>query len=928
MNLIVFFVTPVTALNFLQVLEAMKLNKPGYAYILSQEAGRYRYLTNSVSGLLANGVLIVGEDVEMEVTREKLEARRLDIQINLLETQGTSQPSYSLLYNNRSRLIKAVSRPAEITSSTELLFPGLSTTIPKITKAIIRATVNYQVINPDLSLYPQGNQMMRGFKVAFDEANSRTDLLPDYTLEDYPVGFMGLSFAYNFSMSRVKAGLKDLGYIFMCPPTSTGIMGMTKVFKDLNLTMPIVAGSLGSMLSDPNAYPLYIRPRVANAYLISIVARMIKYFGWSKVTVIYGIDSGDYQDAYNQFLKVKDLFGINITNPEDMRGLPPVLNNQTAAQVNSTITAVLESTTRIIFLLHSYSFTIMEQMYDLGVREGYVLIVITGLNDATYKSPEFYKRRAVSKGALMFFPSLFVGETGARVKRELMKRDGNGMFSNTCFFYDAAYLYFYATQLLLEQGYDYEDPLLIVKAMRGTYFHGCSGFIKIESDSNDRAASEMAITNFQYDPQTDTYELKVVGSYNPFSIQPYKITSPIQWPDDQPTYADSKPNYFNCPFLFELVRDIREGKIIGLSVDFTIAAITLVVTVMVWRRWWNIRFKVLSKREKIMTEDVLVLVTVACDYFQFAAVGPDLAGLSHYMMSLSATFGYDMEKLINITHGVYWIVLDCTLALVVVWTLICFLKFTGIDSKVAKICGSFQYWSDLLMPTLGNLLFLPIVSTLTNVFLCFKGTSAALTDSFLNKDCSEYCWRGGHLAYVICSGIGLLCYIPLAVFSRPLWQQLQPNVHVKAQPLALMVKSAVQVVLIVASNTLKQDNPSEHAYIFIAVITLYILFMLRYRQFNYDRLNMWHLFLTIAMLSLAISAHITTVTSTDYSEELVIGLAVEYALLGAIGLGLQLFVPKLGEVGEGEEQGCAGIVSVCLHLGKSSPNRLISVLHC
>lgn len=201
-----------------------------------------------------------------------------------------------------------------------------------------------------------------------------------------------------------------------------------------------------------------------------------------------------------------------------------------------------------------------------------------------------------------------------------------------------------------------------------------------------------------------------------------------------------------------------------------------------------------------MIEDVLVLFTVLCDYFQFAAVGPNLAGLSHFMMSLSASMGYDMDKLVNITNGVYWVVLDVALALVFVWTIICFLKFTRLDVLLSKLWSRFEYWTDLLMPALGNLLFLPIISTLTNAFLCFKFTSDSLKDSFLNKDCFQRCWRDMHSGYVVGSGVGLLCYIPLAVFTRPLWQELQRNLHVKAQPLGLMVKSAVQVDVCLAET--------------------------------------------------------------------------------------------------------------------------------
>ena len=142
-----------------------------------------------------------------------------------------------------------------------------------------------------------------------------------------------------------------------------------------------------------------------------------------------------------------------------------------------------------------------------------------------------------------------------------------------------------------------------------------------------------------------------------------------------------------------------------------------------------------------------------------------------------------MDKLINITDGVYWIVLDClgSSGGLVVHLL------PKVHRNRLQSSKNTGLSSDLLMPTLSNLVCLPIVSTLENVYLCFKGTS----NSF------------------------------------------------------------------------------------------YTLFTFRYRQFNYDRLNMWQILLMVAMLSLATAAHIST--STDYSTQLVTSLAVEYALLGALG---------------------------------------------
>lgn len=80
--------TPTSALSFLQAFEANKLNP--------QASARSRYLLHEASGLLANGVLVVGEDAEVEDSREGAEAQKLATRIGLPEAQLSYQPTFSL----------------------------------------------------------------------------------------------------------------------------------------------------------------------------------------------------------------------------------------------------------------------------------------------------------------------------------------------------------------------------------------------------------------------------------------------------------------------------------------------------------------------------------------------------------------------------------------------------------------------------------------------------------------------------------------------------------------------------------------------------------------------------------------------------------------------------------------------------------------
>lgn len=279
-NLLALFLSPSTCLHFLQALQAKRLNKPGYAFILSQEAGRYRYLTNSTEDLLGSGLLIVAEEAETESSMERMEARRFTKLLKEITHQlPPSPPVYSLYYTNQSSLVKASSSPSELSSSTVLLFPGNTSAWPRPGLVLLPTSVNYHLINPDLSLHPYSTQVERGFQVAFDEVNNRTDLLPRYRFVDRSLSLTGIQFSYNFSLARTKTDVSSLGLIYMAPPVGQAVMGMTEVFKYLNVSIPITAVTMHSKLSNPKTYPLYVRPRPSNTYVSTVTARLIRFFG-------------------------------------------------------------------------------------------------------------------------------------------------------------------------------------------------------------------------------------------------------------------------------------------------------------------------------------------------------------------------------------------------------------------------------------------------------------------------------------------------------------------------------------------------------------------------------------------------------------------------------------------------------------------------
>ena len=78
-------------------------------------------------------------------------------------------------------------------------------------------------------------------------------------------------------------------------------------------------------------------------------------------------------------------------------------------------------------------------------------------------------------------------------------------------------------------------------------------------------------------------------------------------------------------------------------------------------------------------------------------------------------------------------------------------------------------FSDFIIPVLCNIGFIPIVFTLTEVYMCVETSGDDLTDAFLRKDCYATCWDDIHFTLSIVCAFMLCLYIPFALHIRPKW---------------------------------------------------------------------------------------------------------------------------------------------------------------
>jgi len=571
----------------LSVFEIKRLNKAGYAFIVSEEAHFLNSTVRASLPLARHGLLYVArQESWMAANREEAEVKIL---VNLLKKlrdfaslEGALQrpvPDFYLVNMQNSHPTLIAVRPSTVTPQTKLVFPGNSTSLPTSAKVSIPVSINSVWLNSDGSVYPPAPVMMRGGQLAIESANNRSDILPNFVVNWKSVSLSGLRFNYTFTKKQIERYKTDLGLFHMPPSLGVNIIQTSSILKDLNLSVPMAIGSLSDVLASPTQLPFYLRTRTGNRYYASVIAQIYRFFKWKRLAVLYKADS---EELYRNFLLISSPLGLNITNDEDKRAIAPGLStDEEKGKLNASLAHIMKSDVRILMIISFDITTILEQMYDIGIRNEYLLITSSGLSYTILNGngTNFYKRRVVAKGALQFFPRMFVGKEGQKVRQMMIARDGMNYFPNGCIYFDCGMLYLHATDYMLGSGLDYEDTAQVVEAMRGTHFVGCAGLIRIGQNSNERSEEEYSLINVVYFEGNDSVIVQDAVYYNPFSATLIKVVNPIHWPDNSTgLYLDTLNSTFDCPFLLTQIQNFAPGVAVGFSVCFTICVITAGVT--------------------------------------------------------------------------------------------------------------------------------------------------------------------------------------------------------------------------------------------------------------------------------------------------------------------------------------------------------------
>ncbi|CAG9319100.1 unnamed protein product [Blepharisma stoltei] len=269
-------------------------------------------------------------------------------------------------------------------------------------------------------------------------------------------------------------------------------------------------------------------------------------------------------------------------------------------------------------------------------------------------------------------------------------------------------------------------------------------------------------------------------------------------------------------------------------------------------------------------------------------MGPDISYLNSTLGKISNLLALELKNIIDFRNGIFWIIVDAVYGLIALWVSMSAVIIFRLDEKYSRffLFRLIDWLADFMMPILGSLCFIPFVPICLDIFVCDHSIGDNFTDSFLSYDCYYFCWKDEHLIYAILSFFALLCYEPLAVFCRPLWQELQPMLHVKSSPYFLMVKTVIQVLLIAMNKTVRRAQDITHRILFIFVMIFYVVFLLKFKPYNYPRFNLWQNLSLIGVVWLAILSTIALGVKVN-SIILTILLFIGWLIIVLYGLYIQ-----------------------------------------
>ena len=780
-------------------------------------------------------------------------------------------------------------------SSQSIVWPGLGKKIPDDNIPIIKVCFLHPYTNSDGSINPKGLEAKNGFSMAIKEINSNSEILGDYDIE---VIYKDTLQSTALSAVTVKslASFNILAYIG--PENDELAKSYAKALSSYIDPKPLVSYLASDyLLSDSTVYPRFLRTVQPDGLQAVAIAMQINVMAWKKISVIYS-DDNTGQGIYSSFLNNMNTLEISIKNSASKRNVKIYLNTdgslgqKTKDRIDEVMSEIVRQQSKIIVFLGNPVLTaeIAKVAYEKELHgkdycwmgSMWITEDVFDYIDSFYKSSksDIYK---VLNGALGLAHKGIQGDGGTQFSSAYQAAYKSNYSTEALLAYDSAYLLGYTIKGMISRGEDFNSGKELTDSLRSADFTGASGKIKFSEGTNDRSAFGFSIINVQ-----DKAIVKV-QEYNPLDpsmFQNISNTSVVYGEGASKAPSDDWSNNYDCPFAEHMSKLDINGVIIVLCVGIALLIITLILSYFSYKKWKEVPIEEIEKKVTRNWKDTMAQIQIFVEFFQFIAIAPTFQSLKIVITAASNIFMLDIMKVAQSSKSDYWIMLSVVCGLCYSWSILVALIMANAENWLKKVplCQRLlSVMNALYLPFFGNTMFLPALALLLDVLVC---DHQAQGKAYVWRDCYVKCWEGDHIPYLVMSILAILFYEPVAVFSRPLWQQAKTGLNIKIKPVFLLFKTCIQILLIAVGKSLQGISPLSHGIVFSIIFISFTVITYKIRPFNYKRCNLWEIISLMAVSYLSVLATLSYIGNQTHIAWFVC-LIVGWAIMGLAGLYIQ-----------------------------------------
>jgi ABC-type branched-subunit amino acid transport system substrate-binding protein len=783
----------------------------------------------------------------------------------------------------------------QMDQSKTIIWPGLGKKVPDDNVPIIKVCFLYPKTNFDGSINLKGLEAEQGFSLAISEINNSTELIGDYDIE---VIFKDTLQSTSLAGVTVKslASFNVLAYIG--PDSDDLAKSYSKALSAYLDPKPLVSYLASDyLLSDSTVYPRFLRTVQPDGLQAVAIAMQINVLAWKKIAVLYSDDLTG-QGIYTSFQNNMNTLEIEIVNKESKRSLTVGLNQdgtltqKTKDRIDEVLSEIVRQQGKVIVYLGNPALTpqIAKVAYQKELHgKDYCWMGSMWITESVLQQIEtLYKDDQddifkIINGALGLTHKGIQGDIGNQFAQTYLGLFGKNYSTEALLAYDSAYLLGYTIKGMISRGEDFNSGKELTDSLRSADFTGASGKIKFSEGTNDRSAFGFSVINVQ------DKKIVRVQEYNPLDpsmFQNVSNSSIVYGDGAKKAPSDTWSKSYDCPFAEHMSSVSITGVIIVLCVGLALLLITLVLSYFSYKKWREVPIEEIEKKVTRNWKDTMSQVQIFVEFFQFIAIAPTFQSLKLVIQAASNIFMLDVMKVAQSSKSDYWILLSVVCGLCYSWSILVALIMANAENWLRKVplCQRLlSVMNALYLPFFGNTMFLPALALLLDVLVC---DHQAQGKAYVWRDCYVNCWEGEHIPYLVMAILAIIFYEPVAVFSRPLWQQAKTGLNIKIKPIFLLFKTCIQILLIAVGKSLQGISPLSHAIVFSVIFITFTVVTYKIRPFNYNRCNLWEVISLMMVSYLSVLATLSYVGNQTHVAWFVC-LIIGWSIMGAAGLFIQ-----------------------------------------